>query len=258
MLTGYANGKTTEQLQRDVLKTDPAAFDQHFEAWVRQRFARQLAGIKPLVVKGEAGAEGYTIGGDFVDAVAHGKALLDDGKVDEAIAELEKAKAMFPEYAAEDGPYGLLAKAHTQRGEKQQAARELASLADVNEDAYQSNVMLADVLNELGDARGAAAALERTMWINPFDTKIHTRLAALAERIPDKQLVIRERRALVALDPVDRVQALYELALAYSDAGDATSARREVLRALELAPNFEKAQELLLKLRTTRPPGGQP
>jgi tetratricopeptide (TPR) repeat protein len=260
MLAGYAKGQTTEELERDVLKTDAAAFDTHFEAWVRQRFARQLASVKPLVLKNAdvGGAEGYTIGGDFVDAVARGKALLDERKVEEAIVELEKAKAMFPEYAAEDGPYALLAQAYTQRGEKQKAARELAALADVNENAYQSNVMLADALSDLGDLPGAAAALDRTMWINPFDAKIHTRLAELAGRIPDKSLVIRERQALVALDPVDRVQALYELALAYSDAGDATSARREVLRALELAPNFEKAQELLLKLRATRPPGGDP
>jgi Tfp pilus assembly protein PilF len=62
--------------------------------------------------------------------------------------------------------------------------------------------------------------------------------------------VVRERRALVALNPVDKAEALYQLALAYFDAGDVASARREVLRALEEAPNFEKAQELLLRLRT--------
>jgi Tfp pilus assembly protein PilF len=96
------------------------------------------------------------------------------------------------------------------------------------------------------------------MWINPLDMKIHERLAGLAVRLPDRALVVRERRALVALDPVDRVEALYQLALAYADAGDNAAARREVLRALELAPNFEKAQELLLKLRDARPPGGRP
>ncbi len=41
-----------------------------------------------------------------------------------------------------------------------------------------------------------------------------------------------------------------------SEAGDTASARREVLRALELAPNFEKAQQLLLRLRGTGGTGG--
>jgi Tfp pilus assembly protein PilF len=58
---------------------------------------------------------------------------------------------------------------------------------------------------------------------------------------------------------VDRAEALYQLALAHHEAGDAAAARREVLNALEEAPNFEKAQTLLLTLRRapaspTRPP----
>ena len=38
------------------------------------------------------------------------------------------------------------------------------------------------------------------------------------------------------------------LALALHEAGDNTAARREVLRALEEAPNYDKAQALLLEL----------
>ena len=60
---------------------------------------------------------------------------------------------------------------------------------------------------------------------------------------------------VVALNPVDRAEALYQLALAHFEAGDAQAARREVLRALEDAPNFEKAQELLLRLQSNRPGG---
>jgi Tfp pilus assembly protein PilF len=51
------------------------------------------------------------------------------------------------------------------------------------------------------------------------------------------------------LNPVDRAEALYQLAHAYSRAGDRAAARREVLRALEVAPSFEKAQELLLEVQ---------
>jgi Tfp pilus assembly protein PilF len=61
---------------------------------------------------------------------------------------------------------------------------------------------------------------------------------------------------VVALNPVDRAEALYQLALAYYEAGDGSSARREVLRALEDAPNFEKAQELLLRLQRGNRSGG--
>jgi Tfp pilus assembly protein PilF len=99
------------------------------------------------------------------------------------------------------------------------------------------------------------SALERAVWINPFDRDAHTRLADLAAQLAERRVAIRERRALLALDPTDRVEALYQLALAYADAGDMVAARREVLRALEQAPNYSKAQDLLLRIRNSRPPG---
>ncbi len=257
MLDGYRNGRTTEQLFHDVLRTDPAAFDDHFDNWVGQHFGRELASVKPMgpPARGEAAAP-FTVSGDFTDAFREGNDQLKGGRVDEAIASLRRAKQMIPEYADENGPYGLLARAFLGRGDEKSAARELTELTAINEEAYQSNVKLADLLEGQGDLRGAAAALDRTVWINPFDPAIHQRLATLAERIPDRTLVVRERRAILALDPVDRVDALYQLALAYSEAGDTASARREVLRALELAPNFEKAQQLLLKLQGTGGNGG--
>jgi tetratricopeptide (TPR) repeat protein len=257
MLTGYRDGKSTDQLLREVLKTEPAAFDARAEAWVRQRFERQLASVKPLEApRNVAGQQGFAVTGDFVDALEQGRQLLQSGKVDEAMAALERAKAAFPEYADEDGPYALLSRIHAERGAKREAARELAALTAINEQAFASNVALAGLLEELGELPGAAAALDRAVWINPFDAALHERLAVLAAKIPDRRITVRERRALVALDPVDRVEALYQLALAYFDAGDAAAARREVLRALELAPNFEKAQDLLLKLRGGGSPGG--
>ena len=60
----------------------------------------------------------------------------------------------------------------------------------------------------------------------------------------------------VALKPVDIADAQYNLAVAYRAAGDAASARRSVLRALEAAPHFQRAQDLLLDLRGS--PGGRP
>ncbi len=66
--------------------------------------------------------------------------------------------------------------------------------------------------------------------------------------------VVDARRALLALNPTDQVEALYLLAQALADAGDVSAARREVLRALDLAPNYERAQQLLLSLR--KPEGG--
>ena len=70
MLSGYAQGKTTEVLVREVLGTEPAALDDHFDAWLRQRFAREFAAVKPLASPSRGGGgEGIAVGGDFTDAL---------------------------------------------------------------------------------------------------------------------------------------------------------------------------------------------
>jgi Flp pilus assembly protein TadD len=64
---------------------------------------------------------------------------------------------------------------------------------------------------------------------------------------------VRERRAVLALDPPDRIEARYQLARSLSLAGDHAGARREILQVLERAPAFEKAQALLLDLQGSHP-----
>ena len=260
MLDGYRRGLTTERVFRDVLKVEPAAFDDQFDKWLRQRFAKQFDAVKPAMPvtlggRRQPGGDEIPITGPFPEALDRGRELLAEGKVDEAIVELKKAKEMFPEYARPDGPYALLAEAYKRKDDKRAAAAELQAMTSINEEAFVENMAAATAMLELGDRAGALAALDRAVWINPFDQDAHTRLAELAAEVGNRQIAIRERRALLALDPTDRVEAQYQLALAYADAGDMVSARREVLRALEQAPNYSKAQDLLLRIRASRPPG---
>jgi tetratricopeptide (TPR) repeat protein len=261
MLDGYRRGLTTERVFRDILKVEPAAFDEQFDKWIRQRFAKQFAAVKPAVPMTlggprRPGGEAIPVTGPFLESLDRGRALLGEGKVDEAIAELKKAKEMFPEYAQSDGPYALLAQAYQMKDDKRAAAAELQAMTVINEEAFVENLAAATAMLELGDRAGALSALERAVWINPFDRDAHTRLAELASQMSERRIAVRERRALLGLDPTDRVEALYQLALAHADAGDMVSARREVLRALEQAPNYSKAQDLLLRIRNSRPPGG--
>ncbi|HEY6220167.1 MAG TPA: hypothetical protein VIV65_08915, partial [Gemmatimonadaceae bacterium] len=77
---------------------------------------------------------------------------------------------------------------------------------------------------------------------------VHEHMADLYKRLGNSAAVVRERRVIVGLHPVDMAGAYYQLAVAQNDAGDQTGARRSVVRSLEIAPNFILAQELLLKL----------
>lgn len=252
MLREYGDGRDGEQVVRRVLKTDMAALDRRFDAWMRARFAGPLAALEldrdggppdEATLAARAGDRG-----DFLAQLARGRTLLEEGKVDEAVPYLERARELFPEYAGGDAPDWLLAQVHRARGDWPAAAASLRRLVARNETSYEAHLALAEALERTGDTAGAADALDRAIWISPYEPAVHERLAVLAANRGDRRTAVRERRAVVALNPVDRAEALYQLALAQRDAGDAAGARRTVLDALERAPDFARAQELLLAL----------
>ena len=259
MLQAYKGGATTEQVFQRVLNTDIKSFDKKFEDYVRTRFAGVLPSIKaepPQISRQTSVAElqraAATSPNDFGIQLLAGAALLGRDRVDEAIVALEKARALFPEYGGDDSPYALLATAYEKKGDKRKQAEVLTKWTSLTETNGKALITLSELLESLGDAKGAATALEGAMFVNPFDMALHQRLAKLAKAAGDKQTVVRERAAIVALGPVDRADALYELALALHEAGETARARTSVLRALEEAPNFEKAQTLLLTLYEAR------
>src|SRR5690606_26742293 len=133
------------------------------------------------------------------------------------------------------------------RGDTVGAITALTRVAEIDENAYSVYALLAE-LAEGREASGQVAALERPAYIHPYDVGHHRRLAELHMSEGEPQGAVRERRAVVALRPVDRAEALYQLAVALRDAGEPQEARRQVIRALEVAPAFERAQELLLEL----------
>jgi tetratricopeptide (TPR) repeat protein len=148
----------------------------------------------------------------------------------------------------------VTARALVERGRVDSAVAQLARVTSRDETAWEANALEAELRERLGDHAGAAAALERLVWIWPYDADVHVRLAALAERLNDHPRAVRERRAVLALDPSDRLEARYQLARALARAGERGAARREILGVLEVAPGFEKGQALLLELSERRNP----
>jgi Flp pilus assembly protein TadD len=84
--------------------------------------------------------------------------------------------------------------------------------------------------------------------VDPFDAPAHTALGRIALGRRDAAVAVREFQAAFAAGAVDRVAARCDLAEALLLAGRRDDARREVLAALEVAPTYERAQELLLKI----------
>ena len=253
LLDQYRRDRTPADAFREALGISLEEFDQRFAAYMNQRFASPLAALNqpaspPTEDLGVAVAAATRNSGDLLAQLLAGRLLITAGRLIESVPYLERAKALFPEYGGPDSPWRLLA--HVYRtSDPRRAEQELSRYSDLAESDVDANLELAALRTELGDSAGAAVALQRAIWIHPYDPVVHNGLAVLLAGQKDYRGAARERAAVVALDPVDRSEALYQLALAQFQGNDLTSARRNVLAALELAPGFEQAQSLLLQIR---------
>ena len=187
--------------------------------------------------------------GNFLARLSYGKALFGEERFDEAEGEFRAAFSLYPEYGGQDSPLKYLAEIHQRDGEFDRAAQAYFQLGLLNETFFAVHSQEAGLRKELGDFVGAARALEKVVEIVPFDVDAHRALADLYAELKDPHGAVLERRAILALDPTDRVEAHYQLAVALAEAGDRAGARSQVLRALEIAPSYEAALELLLGLR---------
>ena len=91
----------------------------------------------------------------------------------------------------------------------------------------------------------------RTCASSTRTRSIHTPRASLAGRRCSEKMrpaAIRAFRAALASQPPDKAVAHYDLAQAYLLGGQSADAKRETLEALDVAPSFEPAQDLLLKI----------
>jgi len=121
---------------------------------------------------------------------------------------------------------------------------------NVDFDNVEAARQLASLLRQSGvdDPARLRPVYERIVAVDPFDVGAHSTLGHLALQRGDTDTASREFRTALALAPIDRAAALADLAESYFTAGRTADAKKQTLAALEIAPSYERAQDLLLKL----------
>src|SRR5690554_6663619 len=107
-------------------------------------------------------------------------------------------------------------------------------------------MVLASAALEQGDLEQAHYYVSRALAINPYRLDVHHAAAALADAEGQTADAVREYEILAQLDRSDPVEARTNLAQTYLGNGQADEARMNILRALEVAPSYQRAQQLLL------------
>jgi tetratricopeptide (TPR) repeat protein len=258
LLRTYGQGLETDAALKTALGTDFDELQQGFDQTVERQFGDLR---RALVVPDGTGDLGRMPTADLrrlaADhprsypvqlALAH--ALKKDGQSDEALQVFERAAALVPLARGKGSPHDEMAAIALERKDRARAESELTALLASDFNNVEAARQLAGLLRQDGvaDPSRLRPVYQRIAAIDPFDTDAHVAIGRLAMERNEPDVAAREFRTVVALNPVDRAAAYTDLAESYFKSGKRTEAKKQTLAALEIAPTYERAQELLLKL----------
>ncbi len=231
----FATLKTTPQAIEENLKLSPEEFDKAYMAWLNKQLGTEPAdfdkwrnGLKELA--GQAKNKDYAV------VLKDGPGLL----------------KMYPEYVGDASVYEFLSAAQLATGDKTGAAATLVAYEKMGGESPQVLNKLASLEEEQGDKKAAAATLNRMNYIYPENEALHRQLGELWLAQGNNAGAVQEFTAVLALKPLDKASAQYNLAQAYFAQGDKAKAEESVLAALETAPGFRPAQKLLVEIEAQK------
>jgi len=232
MVHSFAQVKTTPEVIRQNLAMEPEEFDKQFLEWLDKDVGKTVANFD----KWRTGLK---------DLAQQAK----NKNYDEVLKEGEEVRQLYPDYVYPANPYEFMAQADLAKGNKKAAIAILTDYEKMGGRNPQALKQLASLEEELGKPADAAATLDRLNYIYPVDEELHRHLGDLWFAQNNFKGAIREYGAVVAMQPLDKASAQYNLARAYFAAGQKDMAEEHLLASLEAAPSFRPAQKLLLQLK---------
>jgi tetratricopeptide (TPR) repeat protein len=231
MLDQFGAGKNTAQAVEAALKIAPAEFDKDFKVYVDQQLGAVVAQFEPwqhaLAATGEA-------------------VRAKDWRL--VTARSEEAIELFPDFVDQGSPYIAKARAHKEL--KETALMTSTLLEYRKRGGYDPDALLSLAKSLINANRrdDSIGVLEDVLMVAPLRAEVHSQLGdqlLAAGRAAD---AVTEYKALLAMAPQDMADAHYRLAKAYLAVSDRASSREHLLYALEIAPHYREAQQLLLEV----------
>ena len=184
---------------------------------------------------------------DFQAYLQLGIVLFKEENFFEAKQYLNQAYELLPSYTGYPSPPLVLSQIYEQEGNREAQLGQLEILLENLQHDYGSAVLLAESALEGGDFERAEYYIDRAIQVDPYRADVHQLKASYAETIGDSQLAVTEYEVLLKLEINDPAEAQTNLAEAYLRNGQTLEAKENVLRALETAPSYQRAQRILLQ-----------
>jgi tetratricopeptide (TPR) repeat protein len=160
---------------------------------------------------------------------------------------LQRLVELYPGATGSESASSALAAAHRGLGETNAERQVLARLAERDAAALAAYLRLMELGAQAQDWPTVIQNAQRYLAVDPLVAPPYRFLAQAADQTGDTQAAIGANCALLQFDPADPTELHFHLAQLLQRAGD-PAARRQVLQALEEAPRYRAALQLLLEL----------
>ena len=258
LLVAYGQGLEGEAALAKGLGASTDKLQASFDAAVDKRFAALLSALRlpssdgpPPPRPGDKGLDELKAAAaadpdSFAAQMALGRALAEAGDA-AAFGPLERAAALVPVATGDASPNAVMGRLAEKLGDVPRAMRAYRALLDHDHAAVEPARSLAALAEKAGDEATLQLAWDRIVALDPFDAGAHSGSGRLAMKRRDSGVAMREFKAALLTNVADKAGAHCDLGEAYLLANRPQDAKKEALSALEIAPTFERAQDLLLR-----------
>lgn len=259
----------------EVFEQSLAQFDSGFQGWITRRVAEIDVFVHSEDVPDEGAGHGHGVrenssailaelynnaslkqhmrarieenARDFQAYLQLGIVLFKEENFTEAKAVLSQAHEMLPSYTGYPSPALVLSQIYEREGDRPNQLAQLEILLENLQHDFGSAMLLANAALDDNDVEKAEYYIDRALQVDPYRADVHELKARYAVLIDDPALAVTEYEVLVKLDIDDPVEVRTDLAEAYLKNGQLAEAKQNVLTALEIAPSYQRAQQVLLQ-----------
>jgi tetratricopeptide (TPR) repeat protein len=251
LVRSFGDGIDSDAALKRAIGVDFDGLQGSFSAYLEEKFGPMRRALHDVDAPVDAGsldalkAAAAAKPDSYITQLALGQALAKAGDA-AAFAPLERAATLVPSAIGDESPHAIMAELAGKLNDRPRAMKEYEALLASDHTNVEAARQLWTLAEAAGDERLMALAVTRIVSLDPFDATAHTGWGRMALKKKDTAIATREFRAALQTGAADKAAAHCDLGESYLLAGDRASAKKEALAALEIAPSFERAQELLL------------
>lgn len=228
--------------------------EKKFAAYARAQAENLAPGVdleKPPAEQSDADAETWKQKHpkNYYVRFEHAEKLLEDKNWAEAKTVLEPLAVDYAGERRADNPLWLLSLAERHLGDTNAELATLQKFAEHEADFVDLYARLIEITQSRQDWPAVTKYAQLLLAVNPLIATPYTALAEAGAASGQNDLAIDANRKLLLLNPPDTVKVHFQLARLLHARGDSEKeAKRQVLQALEDAPRYRDAQQLLLEI----------